>query len=68
MQRSRIVVKDIRHLYKTAFSPLYEVFVAITHVHTDADGKFIFTCDFSHKGAMVKGILFREHELERFCL
>lgn len=60
--------KNIRYYYKTAYSPIYNAFVKITHVHVDSDGLFIFTCSFDYMGERLSGVLFREIELTRFCL
>lgn len=57
---------DKRFLYKTAYSPLFQCFVGIQKAHTDVDGNFIFTCQNEKEG--LSNHLFRETELERFCL
>lgn len=56
-------------LYKTAFSPQFDVFVGITHAHQDVDGRWIYTCESSYNpDVILKDHLFREEELERLCL
>jgi hypothetical protein len=56
-------------LYKTAFSPMYNVFVGIDHAHQDVDGRWIYTCESSYNpDVILKDHLFREEELERLCL
>ena len=54
-------------LYKTAYSPLYETFVGIRHVHQDVFGGLIIT---AHVAGLPEDetALFRENELERFVL
>lgn len=53
-------------LYKTAYSPLFECYVSITRVYDDEDGQVIFVGE--SQAAGLKDHLFREHELEKFCL
>jgi len=60
-----------QELYKTAFSPIYNCFVGIIHAHQDSLGEWIYTCRLENSPAdapVGNGILFRECELERFCL
>lgn len=52
--------------YKTAYSPLFACYVTITHVYDDADGDVIFVGENKTRG--IENHLFREHELEKFCL
>lgn len=62
-------IKDKRFLYKTAYSPMFGVFVAIKHVRQDDAGGFIFTCESSYNhAAILRDHLFRENELTRFVL
>jgi len=62
-------VQPKQTLYKTAFSPLFKVFVGITHAHQDADGRWIYTCESSYNpDVILTDHLFREEELERLCL
>jgi len=52
-------------LYKTAYSPLYETYVSIKSVYFDCNGNAVITArpiDLNHD------VLFREHELDRYCL
>lgn len=58
--------KEKQQLYKTAYSPLFDCFVGIEHAHKDDLGSWIFRC--FNKEAGLEGHLFREHELQRFCL
>ena len=55
------------HLYKTAFSPLYDTYVGIQRVREDEDGFPILDCTVAgwRKDILVS---FRPHELESFCL
>ncbi len=58
-------------LYKTAYSLVYKCFVGILHAHQDVHGRWIYTCrlENSPRNAPIGDcILFRECELERFCL
>jgi hypothetical protein len=55
-------------LYKTAFSPAYNVFVSIEHAHQDADGRWIYTCSSDYSDEQFHGVMFREDALERYCL
>ena len=55
--------------YVTAFSPLFDVFVSITHAHQDVDGRWIYTCQSSYTpDAILTAHLFRAEALERLCL
>ncbi len=55
--------------YKTAFSPLYNVFVKIVYSHQDDEDQWIYTCSSSYNSdAILDRVLFRECELERLCL
>jgi hypothetical protein len=55
--------------YKTAFSPLFDVYVSIDHAHQDDSGEWIYTCSsFYKEGVNLQNHLFRECELERLCL
>ena len=61
--------KAKEYLYETAYSPLFECFVSIDHVHQDDMGGFIFTCSSHYKdGVDLDNHLFREHELTNFVL
>ena len=56
-------------LYKTAYSPLFKVFVKINRVYPDERGKLIFECSSTYQaGCHLYNQLFREEELTRFCL
>lgn len=57
-------MKAKEKLYKSAYSPMFGVFVKITHAHTDSDGRWIFTCE--NKEIGLKDALFRKNELIRF--
>lgn len=62
---------DKRYLFKTAYSPLFDVYVSIDHVHVDDMGQFIFTCSSQYhtdQDRRLTGHLFREHELKNFVL
>ena len=65
------MTKPKQTLYKTAYSPLYECFVGIDHAHQDVNDQWIFTChlvDSPPDAPIGDCVLFREYELERFCL
>lgn len=51
--------------FKTAYSPLYEQYVEILGVHHDDSGDPILTCRIAFTD---KVALFREFELEQYCL
>ena len=53
-------------LYKTAYSPLFECYVAIVSAHQDSDGEWIFCCENVFEG--IRQHLFRKSELINFCL
>lgn len=56
-------------LYKTAFSPLFGVYVGIQHAYQDSRGEWIFVCKSDYNPEVVlKDHLFRKHELTNFCL
>lgn len=55
-------------LYRTAYSPLFECFVAIDYAHQDEHGRWIYTCHFKHEGVEISKHLFSENELKRFVL
>jgi hypothetical protein len=64
-----IEIQPKQKSYVTAFSPLFNVFVSITHAHQDVDGRWIYTCQSSYNpDAILTDHLFREEELERLCL
>lgn len=58
--------QDKRYLYKTAYSPLFEEYVGIVGVFQDVNGEFLFTGYLASEKS--KEILFRESELDQFCL
>jgi hypothetical protein len=55
-------------LYKTAFSPAYQVFVSIDEAHQGHDGKWIYTCSSSYGEEKLDRVMFQEAALERLCL
>lgn len=55
------------HLYKTAFSPLYDTYVGIRKVREDKDGFPILDCTVAGMSEDVL-VSFRPHELKSFCL
>lgn len=56
-------------LYKTAWSPLFGVCVAIESAWTDSNGDWIFQCSSNYDGRVkLNNILFRKHELTDYCL
>jgi hypothetical protein len=55
------------HLYKTAFSPLYDTYVGIRRVREDEDGFPILDCTVAGWRDDIL-VSFRPHELESFCL
>ena len=62
-------IQPKQKLYKTAFTPLFDVFVSISHAHQDVDGRWIYTCQSRYDSdAILTDHLFREEELERLCL
>jgi hypothetical protein len=56
-------------MYKTAFSPMFGVYVEITRTYQDDIGEWIFVCN-SRPGAgeILTDHLFRKHELTGFRL
>ena len=54
--------------YKTAYSPLFNVFVEITAAWTDQDNKWIFQCNSNYTKTRLNNCMFREHELNKYCL
>lgn len=64
-----IEIQPKQKSYVTAFSPLFKVFVSITHAHQDVDARWIYTCQSSYNPEVIlTDHLFREEELERLCL
>jgi len=55
-------------LYKTAYSPLYEVYVSIDNAFQDEDGNWIFQCSCNYGNEPLSMFLFRKNELTNFCL
>ena len=53
------------HLYKTAFSPLYNTYVGIEKVRKLADGSYVLNCTVASKTDIV---LFRPYELTNYVL
>lgn len=53
-------------LYKTAFSVEFGCYVSISSAWKDSNGKWIYSC--TNVNAGFNNFLFRESELERFCL
>lgn len=56
-----------QQLYKTAFSPAYNVFVSIDEAEF-IDGHWVYTCSSSYTDEKLDRVKFREDALERFCL
>lgn len=52
-------------LYKTAYSPLYETYVGIKSVYYDSNDEAVITASVA---GLDGNFLFREYELERYCL
>lgn len=56
-------------LYKTAFSPMYNVYVSIKSAHQDDTGEWIFKCSSNYDiKNILNDVLFRKNELSNFCL
>jgi len=56
-------------MYKTAYAPMFEVYVALNSAWQDSNGEWIFSCSSSYnEDAMLDNHLFREHELTNYCL
>jgi len=55
------------HLYKTAYSPVYEKYVAIKNVRKDFAGELVLDCTIAGypKDSL---FMFRPQDLESFCL
>lgn len=53
------------HLYKTAFSPLYNTYVVIEKVRKLSNGSYVLYCVVPPKADMV---LFRPYELTNYVL
>lgn len=53
-------------LYKTAFSPLFNCYITIVRSHQDSDGRWFYAGTNKKEG--LEDQLFRENELEKFCL
>ena len=55
------------HLYKTAYSPVYEKYVAIKNVRKDIAGELVLDCTIA--GYPKDNLfMFRPQDLESFCL
>lgn len=54
-------------LYKTAFSPAYNVFVSINEAE-QIEGHWVYTCSSWYGEETLDRVKFREDALERFCL
>lgn len=55
-------------MYKTAYSPLYERYVAIRNVRYDSDNRPIIDASFGLHDDVDEYILFRPEELTNYCL
>ena len=58
-------------LYKTAYSPLYKVYVSIESAHQDSAGEWVYKCSSNYsedEDCRFHECLFRANELESFCL
>jgi len=55
-------------LYKTAFSPQFNCFVAIDRVWQDFSGEWIYSCSFKDDGVLFEDYLFRGSDLTNFVL
>lgn len=53
------------HLYKTAFSPLYNTYVGIEKVRKLSDGSYVLHCMMP---PIAYPVLFRLHELTNFVM
>ena len=53
-------------LYKTAYSPLFDCYVAIIKARKDDKGEWIFHCKNTDEGLIDQ--MFRKSELINFCL
>ena len=53
-------------LYKTAFSPMFNEYVSITHAYIDDDGRWLFYACLASEPD--HEIIFRKEELENFVL
>ena len=59
--------EKILPLYKTAWSELYQAYVALRKIRKDSNGEYIIEATTSlDEGSPV--ILFRTHELTKYCL
>ena len=58
-----------QQMYKTAYSPMFDVFVKIEHAHRDDNGEWIYTCSSNYDPRVqLQNHLFREHELTNLVL
>lgn len=63
------VMLEKESLYKTAFSPMFEVYVRISRAYKDSAGEWIFMCSSEYDpNAILEDHLFRKYELRNFCL
>lgn len=55
--------------YKTAFSPLFGVYVVIDKIRQDSNGEYILHCSSNYNpNCILTNHLFRVDELNNFCL
>ena len=62
-----MTIQQLRQ-YKTAYSPLFNVYVKINYVRQDERGEPILHCSSNYSDIVLDNHLFREHELKDFCL
>ena len=60
--------KPKQERYKTAFSPLFNVYVTIDEAFQDSDGRWIYTCSSDYTEEKLDRVLFTENELTNLCL
>nr|UVX65208.1 MAG: hypothetical protein [Bacteriophage sp.] len=62
----KVNTMEKQNMYKTAYSSEFCCYVGINRAWKDSNGKWIFECSNVTKG--LDNFLFRESELEKFCL
>jgi hypothetical protein len=55
-------------LYKTAFSPLFKIYVTINEAFQDSDGRWIYTCSSDYTHEKLDHVLFTGAELTHLSL
>ncbi len=64
-------IQPKQKLYKTAYSKIYEVYVAINHAHQDIDKNWIYTCSSNYHtdaSRRFNDVLHRDYELSNLIL